>query len=199
MEIAGVVLAVLYLLLAIRQNRWCWPAGIGSALLYLFVFYGAGLYMQSALQLFYVAMGAYGWWAWRPATGQAIGAATSAATGPPVLAIQRWPLRRHGLALVTIAGLSLVSGWYLGHYSVSAAPYLDSFVTWSAVLTTWMVTRKVLENWLYWFVIDGVSLALALNQGLHLTAALFALYLVLVVIGGRAWLATWRRAAGPHP
>ncbi len=190
-ETTAVLLAVAYLLLAIRENRWCWPAGIGSALLYLSVFYAAGLYMQSALQLFYVAMGAYGWWAWRPATAEG-----SPFPGQPALAITHWPLHRHGLALMAIAALSLASGWWLARYTDAAAPYLDSAVTWSAVLTTWMVARKLLENWLYWFVIDAVTLALALHQGLHLTAGLFALYLVLVVIGGWTWLARWRRTAG---
>jgi nicotinamide mononucleotide transporter len=189
MEILAVLLAVIYLLLAIRENRWCWPAGIGSALLYLGVFYAAGLYMEAALQLFYVGMGFYGWWAWRPAASP---------EGAP-LTIHRWPLGRHGAALLGIAALSLTSGWALERYTDAAAPYLDSFVTWSAVLTTWMVARKLLENWLYWFVIDGVTLGLALERGLHLTAALFALYLVLVIIGWRAWLVTWRRTAVHHP
>jgi nicotinamide mononucleotide transporter len=181
-EALAVILAIAYLVLAIRENRFCWPAGIGSALLYLGVFYEAGLYMESALQLFYVAMGGYGWWAWRPASSEP-------------LTIHHWPLRWHVVAISVIAVLSVSSGWLLSHYTAAASPYLDSFVTWSAVLTTWMVARKLLENWLYWFVIDTVTLALALRSGLHLTAGLFTLYLVLVVIGWRAWFATWRRQA----
>lgn len=179
-EAGAVALAIAYLVLAIRENRWCWPAGFGSALLYLDVFYRAGLYMESALQLYYAAIAVYGWFAWGPQPA-----------GPP-LGIQRWPLRRHGVAAAVIGILTLGSGWLLGRYTDAALPYLDSFVTLSAVLTTWMVARKLLENWLYWLVIDGVTLALALERGLYLTAALFALYLVLVVIGWRRWLATWR-------
>ncbi|MBL8200255.1 MAG: nicotinamide mononucleotide transporter [Chromatiales bacterium] len=184
MEAAAVVLAIEYLVLAIRENRWCWPAGIASALLYGGVFHGAGLYMQAWLQLFYVAMGAYGWWAWRPGTD-----------GDATLAIQRRPLRWHGAALAAIVLISLASGGLLERYTAAESPYLDSFVTWSAVLTTWMVARKLLENWLYWFVIDAVTLGLALERGLYPTAALFALYLVLVVQGWRRWLAAWAR----HP
>ena len=184
-EAAAVVLAVAYLLLAMRENRWCWPAGIASSLLYLAVFYAAGLYMESGLQLFYVVMSVYGWWVWRPSAGD---------VGAP-LRIHRWPLRWHGAALAAITVLSLTSGYLLHRYTPAAAPYLDSFVTWSSVLTTGMVARKVLENWLYWFVIDSVTLGLALQRGLHLTAALFLLYLILVVIGGWAWLATWKQTA----
>lgn len=181
-EAVAVALAIAYLVLAIRENRWCWPAGIGSSLLYLSVFYRAGLYMESALQVFYVSIAVYGWRAWRP----------QRAAGTPLI-IHRWPLHRHGMAAAVIAILTLTSGWLLDHYTAAAAPYLDSFVSWSAVLTTWMVARKLLENWLYWLVIDSVTLWLALDSGLHLTAALFALYLVLVVIGFWTWHGSLQR------
>jgi len=183
LESAAVVLAIAYLVLAIREIRWCWPAGLASSLLYLGVFYRAGLYMQSALQLFYAAIAVYGWWAWRP----------QPASGAP-LVIHRWPLRYHGMALAVIAGLTLGSGWLLAGNTDAALPYLDSFVTWSAVLTTWMVARKLLENWLYWLVIDGVTLTMAVERGLVQTAALFALYMVLVVVGWRRWQVTWRQS-----
>ena len=179
MEIAAVILAVAYLLLAMRENRWCWPAGIASSLLYLAVFFAAGLYMESGLQLFYGAMSVYGWRVWRPA-GSGEGAA---------LSIQRWPLRWHGAAVLSVTVISLTSGYFLHHYTPAAAPYLDSFVTWSSVLTTWMVARKVLENWLYWFLIDSLSIYVYARRGLWLTAGLFVAYLVLIVIG----YATWRR------
>jgi len=187
-EAGAVALAIVYLVLAIRENRWCWPAGFGSSLLYLAVFYGAGLYMESALQVFYASIAVYGWWAWRPQPG-----------GGVPLTIHRWPLRWHGMAAVVIAVLTFSSGSLLARYTDAALPYVDSFVTWGAVLTTWMVARKLLENWLYWLVIDGVTLALALDRGLQLTAALFTLYLILVVIGWRRWLATWKKPAGENP
>lgn len=183
-EAAAVVLAIAYLVLAIRENRWCWVAGFGSALLYLGVFYEARLYMESGLQIFYAGMAIYGWWSWRPASH-----------GTPALTIQRWPLRRHLIALAVIVLLSLASGWLLEARTEAASPYLDSAVTWSAVLTTWMVARKLLANWLYWLVIDAVTLGIALNSGLHLTAALFALYIVLVVIGWRTWRRQWQALA----
>ncbi len=72
-------------------------------------------------------------------------------------------------------------------YSQAALPYIDSFTTWGAIVTTWMVTRKILENWIYWFVIDAVSVYLYVSRGLFLTAVLFLIYLVLIVIGYRTW------------
>ena len=99
------------------------------------------------------------------------------------------------VALLLVALLSLASGRLLELNTAAALPYLDSFITWASLLTTWMVARKVLENWLYWFVIDSLSLGAFVSRGLYLTAALFALYLVLIVIGYRAWYRSMHKAA----
>ncbi len=84
------------------------------------------------------------------------------------------------------------SGYLLGHNSTAAWPYVDSFTTWGAVVATVMVAHKVLENWIYWFVIDLVSIPLYVDRGLMLTAWLFVAYLVIVVFGFRAWLREYR-------
>jgi nicotinamide mononucleotide transporter len=69
----------------------------------------------------------------------------------------------------------------------AAAPYLDSFVTWGSVITTWMVARRVIENWLYWIIVDGAGAWLFYSQGLSATALLFAIYLAIVVHGYIVW------------
>jgi nicotinamide mononucleotide transporter len=79
------------------------------------------------------------------------------------------------------------SGYLLTGYTDAALPYLDSFTTWGAIITTWMVARKVLQNWHYWFVIDSVSVYLYMSRGLVLTALLFCVYLLLIILGYRAW------------
>lgn len=175
-EILAVVLAVTYLVLAIRQNIWCWAAAAVSTLIYLFIMFEARLYMESILQLFYLAMAAYGWHQWR-------------ARGAPgeELAVSTWPPLYHLFAIGTVLILVVASGHLLSTYSNAALPHLDSLTTWGAVVATWMVARKILENWLYWFVIDAVSVGLYLNRGLILTALLFVGYLVLIVIGYRSW------------
>ena len=174
-EVAAVVLAVLYLLLAIRLNMLCWPAAIASAAIYTVLMYQAALYMESVLQLFYIAMAVYGWRCW--AAGGARG------DDSPV---RDWPPTAHVLPLVLIAAATLTSGYGLS-FTAAAYPYADSFTTWGAIVTTWMVARKVLQNWHYWFVIDAVSVYLYVQRGLLLTAVLFVVYLVMIVIGYRAW------------
>lgn len=184
-EALAVALAVAYLLLAIRQNAWCWAAAAVSTSLYLFIMYDSKLYMQSLLQLYYLAMAAYGWYHWRHPP-----------TADGELPVTTWPLRYHGLAIGAVLLLVLVSALLLQRYSDGALPYLDAFTAWGAVITTFMVARKVLENWLYWFVIDGVSIGLYLDRELYFTAALFAFYLVMVVIGYRSWRASMSGQAG---
>jgi len=190
-EATAVVFAVLYLLLAIREIRWCWVAGFASALLYLDIFFRATLYMEAALQVFYMAMAVYGWWCWRPREM----AGPDARAAPPD--IQRKPSAWHLRTITAVLLLALLNGYILRRTTDAAWPYLDSFISWGSILTTWMVAKKLLENWCYWLVLDSLTLGLALERGLHLTAVLFALYLVLVVVGWRRWLLRWRAATAP--
>ena len=179
-EAAGVVLAVAYLVLAIRQNVLCWFAAFASSLLYMVVFFGARLYMESALQIFYAAMAVYGYVQWKYGGVEHAG-----------IAITTWSMRQHALAICIIGVLSGSVGWLMSRTD-AAFPFVDSFTTVAAIVTTFMVARKILENWLYWFVIDGISVLIYVARGLELTAALFIVYLVLIVVGFRRWWLDWR-------
>ena len=180
-ETAAVALAIVYLILVIRQNIWCWAAAIASTTIYIFLMYSASLYMESALQFFYIAIAIYGWRQWR-----------AGGLEHDTLAVSTWPPKRHLAAIALILVLAAISGTLLMRFTGAALPYLDSFTTWGAIVTTWMVARKILENWIYWFVIDSVSVYLYISRELYLTSGLFLLYLVLIVIGYRAW----RRSMG---
>jgi nicotinamide mononucleotide transporter len=181
-EALAVLLGIAYLLLAMRESLWCWPAAFLSTLIYLFLFWHAELPMESGLQFYYLAMAVYGWWHWRGGAG--------AAAEP--LPVRTWPWHYHVAAIVLVLAASLASGAALTHAGLGRLPYLDSFTTWGAILTTWMVAQKLLENWLYWLVVDGVSLYLYLDRGLHLTALLFVVYLVIVVFGYFQWRRHYR-------
>lgn len=172
-EAAAVLLAIAYLLLAIREDVWCWAAGIASAAIYFVLLARVALYMESALQIFYIGVSVYGWRRWgRPAAE---------------LRIRTWGLTQHAGAIAAVAAATFVTGGLLHAWTPAALPYLDAFIAWGSILTTWMVAQKILENWLYWFALDSLCIYVYLERGLPLTAALFALYLVLIVIGFRAW------------
>jgi nicotinamide mononucleotide transporter len=181
LEAVSVAFAIAYLVLAIRQNSLCWPAALISVGLSLILFYEARLYMEAALQIFYVVMAIYGWHQWRRGGGRHSG-----------LAVSRWSVRAHVACAVLIASATAVFGLVLVRNTDAALPFLDSFTTVGALVATYMVAKKVLENWLYWFVIDAASVYLYGSRGLLLYAALFVAYLVLIVIGYRRWAADWR-------
>tara|TARA_R100000900_G_scaffold102403_1_gene79426 strand:- start:107156 stop:107758 length:603 start_codon:yes stop_codon:yes gene_type:complete len=180
-EALAVTLGVAYLLLAVRESLWCWYAAFFSTAIYLWLFWQVQLPMESALQLYYLVMAVYGWYQWRHGGRQ-----------DSALGISTWGGRQHLLAIGGVLLASGISGALLARYTEAALPYLDSFTTWGSILTTWMVARKVLENWVYWLVIDSASIWLYLERGLLMTAGLFAVYLVIVCFGWRQWLLHYR-------
>ena len=174
-ELAAVLLALAYLGLAIRQHIACWAAAFVSSVLYVLVLFRAHLYMESLLNVFYAAMAVYGYWQWR---GKRDGAA---------LRVCRWSWRRHLFAIGLVVLASLATSRWLAANTAAAWPFVDSMVTWSSVFATFLVARKVYENWHWWLVIDSVAAYLYFTRQLYATMLLFLLYLVMIVAGLREW------------
>jgi len=183
LEAASVLLGILYLVLAIRESVWCWPAAFLSSALTIAVVFGARLYSEVALNAYYAAMAVYGWYQWQ------YGGRRHGVTELPIAV---WPLKKHALAIGGSIALAAIVGWYMSRHTQAAFPYLDAFVTVASVVTTYMVARKILENWLYWLVVDSLALYLYWQRELYLYVGLFALYLVLVVLGLVRWHRDWR-------
>ncbi len=179
-EAVAVIFAIAYLLLAVRENILCWLFALLSTAIYTILFWDVSLLMESALNVYYMAMAVYGWQQWTRG-------GSNGGDEPHALGIQSLSIRQHVLVIAAIAILSLVSGYLLGEHSSAAWPYVDSFTTWASVITTYLVTRKYLENWLYWIVIDTVSIPLYIDRGLNLTALLFVAYVVIAVVGYFKW------------
>ena len=178
-EIVAVALAIAYLLLVIRQNILCWICAIVSSGIYVWLFIDAKLYMESGLYLFYVGMACYGWWVW--ARGN---------RDNNDLLVVVWPWKVHVIAIAAIVGLALLIGSLLARFTDAAFPYIDSLTTFSGVWATYLVARKVFENWWYWLLIDLASIALYWQRDLELTALLFVVYVLLIPVG----MLQWRRS-----
>lgn len=181
LEILAVILGIAYLLLAMRENILCWYAAFFSTAIFLSVFWEVKLYMESGLQIFYLVMAVYGWYQWRNNTND------NNADNNNSLAISTWTTQRHVTVILVTLCISAASGYGLASYTDANFPYLDSLTTWGAVVTTYMVARKVLENWIYWFFIDALSIYLYIDRGLYFTALLFAAYLIIVIFGYLTW------------
>lgn len=176
MEAIAVILAIIYLLLAVKQDIRCWYAAIFSSSLYFFIMYSAGLYMEAILQIFYIAMAFYGWSQWR-----------NIVEGNTELVVRTWKSSQHIKAIFSVLIMTLISGWVLKEYTNAALPFLDGLTTWGAIVATYMVAKRLLENWIYWFVIDSVSIFLFISRGLYLTSFLFFVYLIIIYFGYKSW------------
>ena len=182
-EIVAAILAIAYLILAMLQDIRCWVAWIISSLMYFFVMYSANLYMEALLQIFYIFIGLYGLYQWR-----------FKADKKDALKITTWSVKNHLIVIGALVFLTSLSGYVLMIYTAAASPFIDAFTTWGAIAASYLVAKKILENWFYWFVIDFVSVFLFISRELYPTALLFGVYLVLVVFGYRAWSKSWQHA-----
>lgn len=181
LEVIAVVFAIAYLLLAIRQNIWCWLcAGISTAI-YIWLFIGARLYMESVLNGFYFVMAIYGWAVW-----------TSGHSDGHERPVTLWPWKTHATAIAAIVIMSCLNGYLLGEYTNAVFPYIDSLTTWSAIWATFLVARKVLENWWYWLAIDSASVVIYWVRDLQLTSLLFVLYVIMIPFGIVSWTRSFR-------
>jgi len=175
-EWLAVLLAMAYLLLAVKESVWCWPAAFFSTAIYIVLFFDVSLYMESLLNIYYLIMAVYGWHQWSyKKQGEAL---------KPVI---QWSIKCHAILIIATSLLILFSGKMLELYTDQDFAYIDSFTTWFAVITTYMVTQKVLENWLYWIVIDVVSIYLYIEKGFALTAILFVSYVFIAIYGWYKW------------
>ena len=175
-EGVGAVLAIAYLLLALKQNKLCWFAWISSSILYLYVMYQAGLYMESLLQVFYLCMGFYGLSQW-----------SKTINNNQNTYVDLWSIGNHIFAISLVIVLSFLSGTLLSNFSNAALPFIDAFTTWGAIVASYMVAKKILENWIYWFIIDFISVFIFASRGLYFTSALFVTYLVIIYFGYKSW------------
>jgi len=187
LELVAVIFAIFYLVLAVRENSLCWYAAFISTSIFLVIFWQVKLYMESGLQVYYLAMAIYGWYEW-----------TRGGTKHAGIAITTWSSRTHVVVLFAIMAATLISGQLLQTYSDAGLPYLDSFTTWASVVTTYMVAKKVLENWLYWLVIDSVAIYLYLDRELYYTALLFVAYVFIAIFGFFMWRREYRKSTIPH-
>ncbi len=177
-EMLAVFLSIAYLILAIKQNLWCWAAAFFSTLIYSILFFDASLLMDSFLNIFYLIMALYGWYSWK------FGNITQI---EKELEISSYSFSKNIKIILSLTIISLCLGYYMANYTRADFAYLDTFTTVFAVFATYMLTKKVLENWLYWVVIDAVSIYIYINKGFYLTAVLFFIYTVIALIAYRQW------------
>lgn len=184
-EIVAALMGVISVWLTIRQHILCWPTGLVMVGLYIWIFFDARLYSDAALQVVYVGLCSYGWYHW--------------ARGGP---------RESGVLVTRLASAPLV-GWCVGGLMASLAlgyvmstrtdasfPYLDAITTVLSLIAQFLMTRKKLESWIFWISVDVLAIGIYTAKGLHVTALLYGLFLVLAVLGLRAWMIDLKARGG---
>ena len=173
-ESIAVFFSILYVILAAKENILCWGAAAISVTLYIYIFFSVQLYPETGLQVFYLFMAFYGYYNWNKKEQS--------------LQIIEWSIRKHLFILVIGAILTFLMGFYFATYTNAKMPIVDSFTTVFSLFATYMVAKKILGNWLYWIVIDAVSVYLYFSRDLHLTSLLFMAYTIIAIFGYFSWI-----------
>jgi len=183
LELLATLLALAYVLLAMKQSLWCWPAALLSTLLYTHIMWHSALLSDAILQLYYAAMALYGWYNWRRMQQLDSGSQR----------MVEWTLSYHLRLIVLTALAGVTLGALMAHYTQADFAWIDAQTTAFSVMATFLVTRKVVSNWLYWVVIDAISIYIYIEKHLYFTTALFVLYTLIALTGFFVWRNTYRQ------
>jgi len=170
-ELASVLTGLVWIILLTRENIWCWPFGIISSFLSIYLFYEGKLYSEAIFYFYYVFIGIYGWYMWG---------------SERKLKIREWTFLPHLLIL----SLGVLGTWGLGSYfgtTDASRPYHDAASTSFSFLASYMEAQKIISGWVFWIVINAFSVWLYMDRGFHLYAGLMAVYFVLSVYGYINW------------
>ncbi|WP_119727434.1 nicotinamide riboside transporter PnuC [Thermomonospora amylolytica] len=180
-ELLGFVTGAVCVYLVVRQSIWNWPIGIANVALLGLVFLDGGLYADAALQIVYIVLQAYGWWAWlyggRDRTRLVVTRTSRA----------EWA----GLAAAGLAATALMT-WILAAHTDSTVPFWDALTTAISLTATYGQCRKRLESWYLWITVDLIYIPLYAYKELYLTSVLYVVFLSLCVLGLVAWRGDWR-------
>lgn len=176
LELLGFVTGGVCVWLAARENIWNWPIGLANNVFYLIVFLRTGLYADSGLQVFYFAIGVYGWWKW-------------ARGGPAHRELPATRISRTDAAVMGCVALVSAMLLYVGlrHYTNSTVPAGDAITTALSLVAQYMLGRKWLENWLVWIAADVIYIGLYFYKHLYWTSLLYAIFIAMCVAGYRGW------------
>jgi nicotinamide mononucleotide transporter len=175
-EIVAAIFGVVSVFLSVRQNIWSWPTAIVNVGLYIIVFYESKLYADTGLQVVYVVLNAYGWYHWLYG-GKNRTELPVTRTSPRL-----WLL----LVSIGAAGAAVI-GTLLSRNTDAALPYIDAGTTSTSLVAQWMMTRKLLENWIIWVAVDVVYIGMYIYKSLYVTAVLYLIFLILSAMGFVQW------------
>jgi nicotinamide mononucleotide transporter len=185
LEVVAVLLGLANITLLIRRSIWNYPAGIAMVAIYAYVFFGARLYSDFLLQIFFFVVQIVGWVAWsRHEAGESDQVVVERSTGRDL----GWA------AAGSVAGTALL-GAAMARWTPAAYPFWDASVAALSVTAQLLLTWRRIENWIWWIAADVLAIGVYLAKALYLTAGLYGVFLVMAALGYRAWRKTLAGAA----
>ena len=181
-EILATLTSLGYLLLLIKQNRWCWPLAIVSSLLSIYLFLESKLYSESILYGYYVLIAVYGWWNWsRPSS---------------TLRVSTWELKYHVIAIASCFALAFGLGFLFKTNTDADKSFLDATTTVFSFFASILEAKKILSGWIYWIIINGVTVGLYFSKSLDIYAGLMVIYFVMSIVGYWEWRKEYIKTSG---
>ena len=184
LQIVGTTLGLLYLWLEYKANIWLWIVGAIMPVVHGVLYFQSGIYADAAMQLYYVLAGVYGLVVWK--------------RRPKKIDhgdIRHTPMKWIVPLVAVYAVLHVAFYFFLAECTDSRVPLFDSMSTALSIVAMWMLSRKLVEQWLVWLVVDMISVGLYIYKGIPITAGLCALYCILAVAGYVRWRRQAQRAA----
>jgi len=175
-EIIASVFGLACVVLTIRQNIWCWPTGLVQVILYIWVFFHARLYSDMGLHVIYVILQIYGWYNW-----------LHGGRNRTQLGVSRTSLQRFLLWLMAGLVWTVGLGFVMERFTNADLPYWDAATTVLSLIAQYLMANKILESWLFWITVDVMAVGIYAVKGLYPTTALYAVFLVLAILGCIAW------------
>ena len=176
LDIVTTVLGLAYILLEYRASIWMWAVGFAMQALGIVLYYQKGLYADCGMEFYYLAMTVYGYWKWIHGTAS-----------KEALPIRHFPRKLVFPWIVIIAVVWGLIYWLLITFTNSNVPLADSFTTALSIVGIWALAHKYLEQWFIWIAVDAVTCVLYFYKDIPFKASLYALYVVIAIMGWRKW------------
>ena len=172
-EITGLIFGVVYVIAAIYEKWWCWPSGLVAISAYAVSTYTMGLWGEFSLQFFYFFLTVYGWYKWRNNEEDEIFITNSS--------------QKLLYKILVIGLVSTVLFYFILLYLEGTNPFWDALTNGFAIVATYLVAQKKIENWLLWIPIDLILMALMYYRGYHFYSVLYLLYALFAIRGYFEW------------
>lgn len=183
LEYFGVITGLLYLFLEIKQHKAMWIVGFITSLVYVFVFFFSKIYADMGLNIYYVAISIYGFKKW----------ASTKQDAPKDEILDNTIFYRHvtwpllGGIILSIISIYGFLYFVLHHFTDSPIPMGDAFTTSVGIVATWMLARRIIEHWIFWVIVNFVSVYLYYLRDLYPTMFLYICYAILAIAGYFTW------------